>query len=68
MYKAGISGKHHEYFRENKVGALGVKKNFLRTVLLGFFTLMLISGIARGEIAVVLQKAVNICLECIGLG
>ena len=25
-------------------------------------------GIYRGEVAVVLSKAINICMECIGLG
>ncbi|MBQ2991815.1 MAG: hypothetical protein IJD60_11120 [Clostridia bacterium] len=25
-------------------------------------------GVYRGEVSVVLKKAVNICLECIGLG
>ncbi len=29
---------------------------------------MMAYGIWRGEMAVVLKKAVNICLECIGIG
>ncbi|MCF2682038.1 CD1871A family CXXC motif-containing protein [Faecalicatena contorta] len=29
---------------------------------------MLSYGIYRGEVSMVLNKAVNICLECIGLG
>lgn len=29
---------------------------------------MMAYGIARGEMQVVMQKAINICLECIGIG
>lgn len=36
-------------------------------VFIGGFTLLML-GIYRGEAAVVLQKAVRICLECIGIG
>lgn len=36
-------------------------------VFLGGFALLLV-GIFRGEVGVVLQKAINICLECIGIG
>ena len=30
--------------------------------------LMMVFGIYRGEMEVVLTKAVNICMECIGIG
>ena len=29
---------------------------------------MMLYGIYRGEMKVVLEKAVNICMECIGIG
>lgn len=29
---------------------------------------MMGAGVYRGELAVVLEKAINLCLECIGIG
>lgn len=39
----------------------GVGAATLGLLMMGF-------GIYRGELAVVFKKAVNICLECIGIG
>lgn len=40
----------------------------IRIALLFCGTCMLIFGISRGEAATVLQKAIYICMECIGIG
>lgn len=37
-------------------------------ILLCFSVLFIVLGVIRGEHLVVLKKAVNICLECIGVG
>lgn len=29
---------------------------------------MILYGMNRGEVSIVLNKAINVCLECIGLG
>lgn len=42
--------------------------NLVTLGLLGLGIAFLIVGICRGECSVVLQKAVNICLECVGIG
>ncbi len=44
------------------------KRNMARAVVLIIACAFIIYGITRNETAVVLNKAVNICLECIGIG
>ena len=39
-----------------------------RGILLAAAVVMIVAGLANGESRTVLQKAVNICLECIGIG
>jgi len=41
---------------------------WLGVILAALGLLMMGFGIYRGELSVVFQKAVNICLECIGIG
>ena len=43
-------------------------RNILRIVLFLAAVIMLAIGISNGEVQTVFQKAVNICLECIGIG
>lgn len=45
-----------------------VKKNWKALALLVLAAAFLAIGAARGEDETVLRKAVNICMECIGLG
>jgi hypothetical protein len=40
----------------------------IRILLLAISILFIASGIYRGEVQKVLLKAINICLECIGIG
>ncbi len=45
---------------------MGVRMS--RIGLLVFGCLFIVMGIARGEVAKLFTKAINICLECIGIG
>ena len=44
------------------------KLTIARVLLLLLAAIMIAYGVSRGEMGIVLKKAVNICLECIGLG
>lgn len=45
------------------------RNNKIAVQVLGLcVAVMIIYGVSRGETAIILNKAVNICLECIGLG
>lgn len=44
------------------------KKAMIQMILLAVGAAMLCYGVWRGEVQVVLSKAVRLCLECVGIG
>lgn len=40
----------------------------VRLAAAAFAAAMIIYGVSRGELAVIVNRAVNLCFECIGLG
>lgn len=46
----------------------GFIKDNMKYVLLTVALIFIVVGTVRGEHSVVVKKAINICLECIGIG
>lgn len=44
------------------------RKNSRSTFILLAAASMIVAGVFRGEVQTVLAKAVNLCLECVGIG
>ena len=44
------------------------KRSALPYILLALGAVLIALGVFRGEISVVLSRAANLCLECIGIG
>lgn len=53
--------------RINKGIEEGTRRWIARVLLLAA-VMMIVYGMYRGEVSIVLNKAINVCLECIGLG
>ena len=45
-----------------------ITRRLIAGAILVVAVMMIIYGIYRGEVSIVLNTAVNVCLECIGLG
>ena len=45
-----------------------LKKEYLSFLILLVSVFMIIYGFNRGEVKIVLDKAIRICMECIGIG
>lgn len=53
--------------RVQRVGAY-IRENRAAFLLLLLGAALLLLGVFRGEVAIVLQNAITICLECVGIG
>ncbi len=45
-----------------------IKKNIFPISLIGVGLIMMVYGIIQGQSFDVLQKAIRVCLECVGIG
>ena len=65
---AGAGVLVSRFFGARKLEELHIAVHTFVAFTFLFGVLMMVAGIHRGEMVVVLTKAVNICMECIGIG
>lgn len=73
MYKDTRTPCRNTWIRQinAKAGAMelkGRKRTYIGIGVLAVAVFLIVAGIARDEMLTVFVRAINICLECIGLG
>ncbi len=53
---------------KNRKAGIDMKRNLMRVGGLTAGAVLIVLGIVRGEPAEIWEKAVRVCLECIGIG
>ncbi|MDR2658175.1 MAG: thioredoxin [Oscillospiraceae bacterium] len=43
-------------------------RRWISPTLIGCGTILIVIGVARGELGVILMKAIRVCMECVGIG
>lgn len=62
------TGQQRQIWSKERSNQFLKSKQILQLVLLAAGIILVTYGVARGEAAVVLSKAIKLCLECVGIG
>jgi hypothetical protein len=62
------TGQQRQIWSKERSNQFLKSKQILQLVLLTAGIILVTYGISRGEAAVVLSKAIKLCLECVGIG
>ena len=62
------TGQQRQIWAEERSNQFLKSKQILQLILLAAGIILVTYGISRGEAAVVLSKAIKLCLECVGIG